>query len=258
MCLAAQAAFQAFIINNRERETLLGTGQGVAMTVPISASATCDQEIVLSAVTDGGGLSEDFIRVPPVETRRVESSLTLTRVMCRWQEFVLFNGHFVSVRPYQKSERVANLAYLSTQPVTVRESAWRWLLASIVIVAGALTTAFIQQWQESVLLSIAAIAALVGYVAGRRDRVFFRTRFGGIAVFDLSVGLFQRAQARLFIALIQERISGAASILPDGDQRYAAEIAEHRRMLSEGWLSQSRYDVAKGRLFARYSHSELL
>lgn len=226
------------------------------MTVPISA--TSNQEIVLSAVPSGSCLSEEFTRVPSVETRRVESSLTLTRVMCRWQKFALFNGHFVSVTPYKKAERVANLAYLSTQPITVKVSAWRWLLASIVIVAGALTTAFIEQWQESVLLSIAAIAALVGYVAGRRDRVFFRTRFGGIAVFDLSVGLFQRAQARQFIALMQERIVGAASVLPEGDQRYAAEMAEHRRMLNEGWLSQSRYNVAKNRLFARYNRSESL
>jgi hypothetical protein len=221
------------------------------MTVPISA--TSSQEIVLSAVSGGGCLSEDFIRVPAVECRRVELSLRLTRVLCQWQKFELFNGHFVSVTPYKKAERVANLAYLSTQPITVRESAWRWLLASIVIVSGALTTAVIQQGQESALLGIAAVAALVGYVAGRRDRVFFRTRFGGIAVLDLSVGLFQRAQAGRFIALMQERISGAASILPEGDQRYAAEMAEHRRMLAEGWLSQSRYDVAKSRLFARYN-----
>lgn len=225
------------------------------MTVRISSMSS--QEIVLSAVPSGGALSDDYIRIPCVEARRVESSLTLTRALCRWQKFALFNGHFVAFTRYHKVERVANLAYLSVEPLTLRESAWRWLLAFVVIVVGVLTTALIEQWQQCLLLSIAAAAAFIGYIGGRRDRVFFRTRFGGIAVLELSVGLLQRAQASRFIALMQERIAGAASILPDGDQRYAAEIAEHRRMLSEGWLSQTRYDVAKGRLFARYSHSAL-
>ena len=49
-----------------------------------------------------------------------------------------------------------------------------------------------------------------------------------------------------------ERIEGAATILPTGEKRLAAEMAEHRRMLTEGWLSKARYDLAKHRIFALY------
>jgi len=94
--------------------------------------------------------------------------------------------------------------------------------------------------------------ALYGYLNSLRSRIIFRTRYGGIAVFEIAASVLRRREAEKFVSLLCERIEGAASILPTGEKRLAAEMAEHRRMLTEGWLSKARYDLAKNRIFARY------
>ena len=109
---------------------------------------------------------------------------------------------------------------------------------------------------QCVVLAALATAALAGYLVRVRERLIFRTRFGGIAVFEMAVGLFHRRQAENFLVLLQERIQGGAEILPAGEERLAAEMAEHRRMLQDGWLSPARYDLAKQRIFSRYRKGE--
>lgn len=209
--------------------------------------------IVMSAVPGALDMPDEYVRVPSRESRRVEATLCTSRRGRAWQTASLFNGHFLQYSARGQEAQVINLAYLSPDPVVGHESAWRWLWATVVIIGGAAVTAAFGQWQECALLSLAAMAALFGYLTGVQHRFVFRTRTGGIAVFELSTGLFQRAETDKFVATMRERITSAATILPSGNhQRFAAEIAEHRRMLMEGWLSKGRYDLAKKRIFARY------
>src|SRR5690554_6986328 len=65
-------------------------------------------------------LSDNYVAVPPVAQRRLESRLVQHRP---WQEqereFVLFNGHYLAIRDRRRPdlpEHIVNLAYLNAQP----------------------------------------------------------------------------------------------------------------------------------------------
>lgn len=214
--------------------------------------AASTDEIVLQGLPGLQAMPDEYVRVPSEETRRQEQVLELGRLGSR-ARFVLFNGHYLACDAGKSGDpRVVNLAYLADTPVRVRQPAWRWLIATLVLAAGAGVTLALAPSKEAALLGGFTVIALLGYLHGVRTRIVFRTRYGGIAVFELNAGLLQRRKADAFASVLQERIDGAARILPGGDQRLAAEIAEHRRMLSEGWLSRARYDLAKKRIFSRY------
>src|SRR5690606_37052977 len=200
-------------------------------------------------------MPDEYVRVPTDQSRRDEYTFAQGSRFRSTREFVLFNGHYLDCSERGQDKRVVNLAYLSSNPVRVRDQAWRWLIASIVLVGGVTLTAVYSQLVESLLLSVGAVVALYGYLNSLRSRIVFRTRCGGIAVFEIVASVLRRREAEQFVALLCERIEGAATILPMGEKRLAAEMAEHRRMLKEGWLSKARYDLAKHRIFARYRKS---
>lgn len=214
--------------------------------------AAATDDIILQAVPGTQDLPEEFVKVPEEGARRRETYLRLSRWQGCWAAFTLFNGHYLECERRGKPARVVNLAYLAAEPMQLRESAWRWLIAALVMVAGATLTAAVHHLAEAIALSLAALLTFCGYFMSIRQRLIFRTRVGGIALFEISVGLFNRRRVQLFLSMLAERIEGAYSILPQGDGRLAAEMAEHRRMFKEGWLSQTRYDLAKKRIFARY------
>lgn len=217
-----------------------------------TALTTSDESIILQAVPGMLEMPDEYVRVPAGQSRRDEYSFVQGSRFRRTREFVLFNGHYLDCSESDQGMRVVNLAYLSCNPVRVRDQAWRWLIASIVLVGGATLTAVYAQLMESILLSVGAMIALYGYLNSLRSRIIFRTRYGGIAVFEIAASVLRRREAERFVSLLCERIEGAATILPTGEKRLAAEMAEHRRMLTEGWLSKARYDLAKHRIFARY------
>lgn len=214
--------------------------------------AAATDDIVLHAVPGAQDLPDDLVRIPSEDARRPELRLCNSRWHGRWRGYMLFNGHYLECYCRGAPGRVVNLAYLAAEPMQLRETAWRWMLAALVMVAGATLTAALGQQVEAGALAVAATLTFVGYLLNVRQRLIFRSRTGGIALFEIPMGLFGRRRAQQFVDTLQARIDGAAGILPRGEARLAAEMAEHRRLLKEGWLSQSRYELAKKRIFARY------
>lgn len=215
-----------------------------------------DNEIIMHAVPGALDMPDEYVRVPNEDSRRVEDRFSQGGLNGKRSIFQLFNGHYLEVSGKGQATRVVNLAYLCLEPARVRDSAWQMAIATLVLMTGAAVTLVSGRYPESFILGFSAVVALIAYISALKTRLIFRTRFGCIAVFELPVYLFwRRRKASGFASVIQERIDGAARILPDGECRLAAEIAEHRRMLMEGWLSKTRYDLAKKRIFARYRRS---
>ncbi|MCC1497795.1 hypothetical protein [Alcanivorax sp. 1008] len=204
-------------------------------------------------------LADDCIAVPSSNQRRIESRL-LQRSPRRDEEveLVLFNGHYVAIRDRRRPEvpeRVINLAYLDPQPtyhagdIIIRVSLVGLVSMLMIIVATVL--------QPQALLMVAVAAPcllLLALMSARLGRWEFRTATGAISVCSVSRELFRHARPRRFVELLAERAEGAQIILPKGNKRLAAELAEHRRMLDSGWLSKRLYESARRRLLKELRH----
>src|SRR5690606_431887 len=181
-----------------------------------SALTTSDESIILQAVPGMLEMPDEYVRVPTDQSRRDECSFVQGSRFRSMREFVLFNGHYLDCSERGQGRRVVNLAYLSGSPVRVRDQAWRWLIASIVLVGGATLTAAYSQLIESALLSVGATVALYGYLNSLRSRIIFRTRFGGIAVFEIVASLFRRCDSEQFVSLLCHSSESYDTILLTG------------------------------------------
>ncbi|MEE4250113.1 MAG: hypothetical protein V2I38_05945, partial [Alcanivoracaceae bacterium] len=173
----------------------------------------------------------------------------------RETELVLFNGHYLAIRDRrdpQQAERVVNLAYLDPQPEYHRgDISIRLSLAGVAAMLMLLAAALLQP--QTLLMVALAVPCLLllALMSARSGRWEFHTAVGAIPVCGVSSGLLRRAAPKRFVALLAERAEGAQIVLPKGNKRLAAELAEHRRMLESGWLSRRHYESARGRLLAK-------
>lgn len=210
--------------------------------------------IVLHATAGAQASPDDYVRVPDASGRRTEDELVQFAGPFRpSQRLVLFNDHYLE-SGHDGQRRVLNLAYIAPDALKVREISWRWLIAGLVASVGATASATAGAGIHALVLGILALSCLVCCAMTSRSREIFRTRTGGIAVVEISHWLWGRRTSRAFAAQLVERMRAAERELPGDTQRLAAEMAEHRRMLTEGWLSRARYELAKKRIFAQYRH----
>lgn len=217
-------------------------------------------EIVMDEAPGGGLMPDELVRLPPLESWRMERSFTQhSRLHGRWRSFTLFNGHFLELRESTRSRdrrSVFNLAFLDPEPLHWRHVAWRWLTLTAVLLAGGVVTLVMNGWLVGVALM--GVGVLTGFQTLRRSRrqLVFRTDLGRAALFVLDEGWITARETREFAALVGERVKGAHTLLPRGRGRLAAEMAEHRRLRDSGCLSARRYDRAKQRIFARFRPGE--
>lgn len=214
------------------------------------------QEINFDDVLSTRRTPDEYVRVP--ENRRVDATLLQrSRVRGQSRQAVLFNGHFLEWVEYRGRRplrtRVINLAFVAPQPRLRQHVAWSWWVAAA-MVALASAAAFWFSGAESGAV-LGGLAVIVAMAAARRchRRLVFRTRYGGIAVFELYAGWLRHAATDQFVAQLQDRCSEAERILPRSRERLAAEMAEHRRLMKAGCLTEARYAMAKKRLFSRFS-----
>lgn len=211
--------------------------------------------IVLEALPGTLAMPDEFARVPDSESRQEELVLRQRKgLFMPWRQLVLFNEHYVEFRDGagRNIPRVLNLAFLADQPAIVSAFPWRWLVVSLVLLGAASVTALFREWLLLTAFSLAFVISLSVYFARAQQRLLFRTRYGGVVVFDIFHGIWQRRKAAPFVELLRQRITQASSRLPSGEARLAIEVAEHRRFQQDGWLSRSRYEQAKKRLFSQY------
>lgn len=198
-------------------------------------------------------LSDNYVAVPPVAQRRLESRLVQHRP---WQEqereFVLFNGHYLAIRDRRRPdlpEHIVNLAYLNAQPSYHGGNLSLRLWGGIGVFLLVLTGTLILAPELVLLVFVAALSLLLMLLmTGRPSQWVFSTDLGAVPVCEISRGLWQQGRAKSFVKLIMARAEGAKAVLPTGSKRLAAELAEHRRMLESGSLSRRHYESARQRL----------
>lgn len=211
--------------------------------------------IVLEALPGALIMPADLTRVPDLENRQEEAVLRQRKgLFAPWRQLALFNEHYLEFRDGtgRSCPRVLNLAFLVEQPETVSGFPWRWLLVSLVMLGAATVAALFREWLLLTALAIVSMICLAIYFARAQQRLLFRTRYGGVLVFDVFYGIWQRRKASQFVELVKQRTARASLALPKGEARLAVEVAEHRRFQDDGWLSRSRYEQAKRRIFRHY------
>ena len=223
----------------------------------LSLAATESEQIELAAVQGRHSLYNDLLQVPEPASRRHELVFEQkNRLLGRHRRIVLFNGRYLEwteQRGRRELVRIINLAFLAGSPRSYREIAWRSLSVALLalIVAGLLL---------AVGQAVAAMAALgvslVGLgicLRGSSRRLLFYSRNGQVVMFDLFDQRGDRKRFAKVVGALQLRGERAWALLPDRKERLAAEVAEHRRLMREGVISQARYEHAKQRIFRRYS-----
>lgn len=213
------------------------------------------QEINFDHVLATAREPDEYVRVP--ENRRVDATLVQrSRVRGQSRQVTLFNGHFLEWIEFNGRRpgrtRVVNLAFVAPEPRLRQHIARRWWAgAALLAVLAGLGFWWSGSAAGAVLGGLAVIIAMSAARRSRR-RLVFRTRYGGIAVFELYAGWRANAVTERFVAQLQERCREAETVLPGGRERLAAEMAEHRRLMKAGCLTEERYALAKKRLFSRF------
>lgn len=221
------------------------------------AVAEPDTEIVMEEAPGARRMPEDLVRLPPLEHWRLESSFAQqSRLRGYSRSFALFNGHFLEVRQGRKGQQrraVFNLAFLEAGPVPHRVIAWRWILFTLLALsAGMGVMVFGLLLPGAGILAAGVLAAFQALRRSHYQWVFY-THVGRVPVFVLEAGWLMRAETRQFADLLTERIEGAHWLLPEGRDRLAAIMAEHRRLHESGCVSTRRYEGAKQRIMRGFS-----
>lgn len=199
--------------------------------------------------------AEEYTRIP--EMRREEAFLRQrARLRGISRDLLLFNGHYLlweeSLNGRLDTRRHINLAFIDPKPVVRRQLARERLVAGMVAALLMIPALAYGLWTLALILLGASTVMLLSGYQRSCDRVIFRTRHGRVAVFELFCRAPSRAKAEAWIEMISERARHARQVLPAGRDALAAEVADHRRMASEGWLSRARYEKARKRILAHF------
>ncbi len=223
----------------------------------LSLAGTDSEQIELAAVQGRHSLYDDLLQVPGLASRRHELIFEQkNRLLGRHRRIILFNGRYlewVEQRGRREVTRIINLAFLAGSPSHYREIAWRSL--SVALLALTVAVLFFVVGQPVPALAALGVALLGGGIClrGSSRRLLFYTRNGRVVMFDLFEQRSDSKRLGKVISALQLRGERAWDLLPDRKERLAAEMAEHRRLVTERIISQAQYERAKQRIFRRYS-----
>jgi hypothetical protein len=208
------------------------------------------EELTLDGLVGGGPLPDEWVKPPAPEMRKPDAVLNAPTRRLR-----LFGGHYLEITEAGKggSTRTFNLAFLDANPSRTQAWPYVWLVVSATcLVSGAVLAAAATVWHAAAL-AIVGIASTVPLVKRGRQRLTFVSNIGRAPVFVIEVPWLRGQVEAAFAAAVTQRISASRDILPKARERLAVEMAEHRRMLTEGSLSPARYERAKQRILAAFS-----
>lgn len=223
----------------------------------LSLAATDSEQIELAAVQGRHSLYSDLLHVPELASRRYELVFEQkNRLLGRHRRILLFNGRYLEwteQRGQHEMTRIINLAFLAGSPSHYRELAWRSL--SVALLALTVAGLLLAVGQPVPALAALGVALLGGGLClrGSSRRLLFYTRNGRVVMFDLFEQRSDSKRLAKVMSALQLRSERAWGLLPDRKERLAAEMAEHRRLMTEGIISQAQYERAKQRIFRRYS-----
>ena len=151
-----------------------------------------------------------------------------------------------------------DLAYLEPRPFRLRNTAWKWLYASLALwlLAGVFVFA---GWFDHLSIAslgifttivVIALLTLLVFFYRSHDTVYFRSQFGKIRLFELENNNPDKESFRGFVnrIVVQINKSKAAKNM-DQSQLLAAELKELRRLKDENIVPEESYEKAKQQIF---------
>lgn len=179
------------------------------------------------------------------------------------REYVIVNGKELRIRFQGKFKQ--QLVAISLLALGEKSSyrihfVWRWLLLALssgVLLGGYYLARHLYGFTSAVfdfaVVAISGVFMLLGLVLFAvnisRKRVFY-ARNSHIALFDILVNKPNLREYRAFLESLQGYITKARQFWSlKTEQQLAGELRMIRRLVSEGVLDQSQYELAKNRLF---------
>lgn len=218
-----------------------------------------EESIQIHAVDRGGDFHQALLAVPEQQDWKPE---WVFRQKPRWgrpeRQLTLFNGRYLEWREKQgrkESVRVLNLAFVNPEPHLQRVLAWRSLVILLLssLLAG---LAWHLVWMPGQLAGgLLAVLSALHALRHSSTSFLFVTRHGRVPVIELYRQRQDRARMNKVLEVVRIRGLKAWKLLPKGKQRLAAEVAEHRRLVESGSLTEGAYRDAKRRIFSTYSAS---
>ncbi|MCG8394540.1 MAG: hypothetical protein MI745_15790 [Pseudomonadales bacterium] len=215
-----------------------------------------EEQIQMRGVAGGYGTYDDLLQVPPARERQREWSFTQPGGLGRASlSLILFNGRYLEwreVRGGRQQSRELNLAFVSPRPRRLRQIAWLPVgMAALALLAGLAASLLQQGWVAAGCFGVGVVATACAVMASR-DRWVFFSEHGRIVLFELYHRRRDRERLEKVLKRIASRCQKARQNLPGGKADLAAEVAEHRRLMMAGCISEAMYQQAKNRIFSRY------
>lgn len=214
-------------------------------------------------------LESDVREIPgPRQARKVHAALTLrSRLRGRVLELRLIDYYYLAVHSSSRSaklEYVLDLRFVDSPPLS-RRIAWRWITASLVLLAlasgvvVAAGTAVTVWWNHGWLkwgVAVVGLWAVTTLIAAYRttETVRILSTHGRATLLEFvgGVGTFRRAQRFLVQVAAHLRLAAAAR-RPTRAEQLRDEMREHQRLRDIGVLDAEQYEASKTRILAQHS-----
>jgi hypothetical protein len=192
-----------------------------------------------------------------------------SRVRRRALQLDIIDYYFLSVRAWRSgsilTEYVLDLRFVDPKLELSRRIAWRWISATLVLIASALELvvrfdSVAHRWWQyhwplpSIVLIVAGIAAAVAAVVRTTETVKVYSGHGRATVVEFAGGLGTLRALRIFMAKLTAHIQFAATARRASRTGHLSdEMREHARLKVLGVLSHREYEAAKARILGQHS-----
>ena len=217
-------------------------------------------------------LESDAREVPsPRAARRVHAHLEIrSRLRRRVLQLRVIDYYYLAVRSRARSaelEYVLDLRFVAGLPQLSRHVAWRWIAASLVLLALAFgTAAWIGYsarpwWTHPALGACAALLgawALTTLIAAYRTTGTVRllSTHGQARLLEFTGGLGTLRAIRRFMPKLAAHLHlAAAARRPAKADQLRDEMREHQRLRQLGVLAEVDYEASKGRILAQHGRT---
>jgi hypothetical protein len=227
-------------------------------------------DLALVLTTEHILLESDVREIPALRAaRKVHAQIELrSRLRRRVLELRLIDYYYLAVQSRSRSaklEYVLDLRFVDSPPLLSRHTAWRWITASLVLLAlvvamaGHMGSAATPWWKHDWLRWCAAVTALwavVTFIAAYRttETVRLLSTHGRAMTLDFTGGVGTFRVARRFLAQLAAHLRlASAARRPTKAEHLRDEMREHQRLRDIGVLNPDEYEASKVRILAAHS-----
>jgi hypothetical protein len=215
-------------------------------------------------------LESDVRQVPTLRhARKVHADIELrSRLRGRILQLKVIDYYYLSVRSRLRSaelEYVLDLRFVDASPLVSRHIAWRWIAASLLLLAlaagmvawtGVSASA---RWRPDWLglcAVLVGICALTTLIAAYRttETVRLLSTHGRARLLEFTGGVGTLRAVRHFLTRLAAHLRlAAAARRPTRGDHLRDEMREHQRLRDIGVLAAQEYEASKARILAQHS-----